>query len=277
VSGIGIAAHYLGQFCGLALTLPFTSGGLSFFGGTARAETLLPSVIAFALFALPMLFFFKEPKKKIFPFYFNEEVKMLFKETKKLFLFPGIALFMCAYFLFNDAILTTSNNFPIFLEQVWGLSDVTKTYLLLCILITSGIGGLASGFIADRFGYKNTLLCIVGGWIIILPAIGFVTNFTLFVVFTIIMGFWFGSNWAVSRSVMSYLAPPDGHNLAFSYFVLVERASSFMGPVVWGLVVTGLVSLGSDRYRFAALTMTVFVFLGLMILTQIRNDRKRQE
>ena len=91
------------------------------------------------------------------------------------------------------------------------------------------------------------------------------------------MGFWFGSNWAVSRSVMAYLAPPDGHNLAFSYFVLVERASSFLGPVVWGLVVTGLVSLGSDRYRFAALTMTVFVFLGLMILTQIRNDRKRQD
>ena len=275
VSGMGIAANYLGQFTGLLIVLPFSNGSISFFDSAARAETLLPAVIAFTLLALPMLIWFKEPQKEKVLFQLKSEWKNLLSETKRLFLFPGIALFMLAYFLFNDAILTASNNFPIFLEQVWGVSDTIKTYILLGILVTSGIGGLVSGMIADRFGHKRTLVFIISGWIFILPLIGFINNFTLFIIATTIMGFWFGSNWAVSRSVMSYLAPPQGHNLAFAYFGLVERASSFVGPIVWGLVVTSLVSIGSDRYRFAVLAVTVFIVLGLVALIKVKSDRPK--
>ena len=155
------------------------------------------------------------------------------------------------------------------------MSDTIKTYILLGILVTSGIGGLVSGMIADRFGHKRTLVFIISGWIFILPLIGFINNFTLFIIATTIMGFWFGSNWAVSRSVMSYLAPPQGHNLAFAYFGLVERASSFVGPIVWGLVVTSLVSIGSDRYRFAVLAVTIFIVLGLVALIKVKSDRPK--
>ena len=275
VSGMGIAANYLGQFTGLLIVLPFSNGSISFFDSAARAETLLPAVIAFTLLALPMLIWFKEPQKEKVLFQLKSEWKNLLSETKRLFLFPGIALFMLAYFLFNDAILTASNNFPIFLEQVWGVSDTIKTYILLGILVTSGIGGLVSGMIADRFGHKRTLVFIISGWIFILPLIGFINNFTLFIIATTIMGFWFGSNWAVSRSVMSYLAPPQGHNLAFAYFGLVERASSFVGPIVWGLVVTSLVSIGSDRYRFAVLAVTIFIVLGLVALIKVKSGRPK--
>ena len=43
----------------------------------------------------------------------------MIRETKVLFSLSSVGLFILAYFLFNDAILTASNNFPIFLEQVW--------------------------------------------------------------------------------------------------------------------------------------------------------------
>jgi MFS-type transporter involved in bile tolerance (Atg22 family) len=74
---------------------------------------------------------------------------------------------------------------------------------------------------------------------------------------------------------MSYLAPAQGHNLAFAYFGLVERASSFVGPVVWGLVATSLVSIGSDRYRYATLAVTVFIVIGLVALVRVKGDRGR--
>src|SRR3989344_1079188 len=45
-SGYGIAANYLGQIAGLILVLPFATGKLNLFGGSLRAETLLPAVIA---------------------------------------------------------------------------------------------------------------------------------------------------------------------------------------------------------------------------------------
>jgi len=273
ISGLGITANYLGQFVGLVIVLPFSNGTLKFFGGAPRAETLLPSVIIFFLLALPMLIFFREPKRDAGKLNLGLEIKNLFKETRGLLAFPSVALFLASYFLFNDAILTAANNFPIVLEQIWQVSDATKTYLLLGILITSAIGGVLSGFLADRFGHKRTLMVVLTGWVFILPLVGLLTNFTLFVISTTLMGFWFGANWAVSRSVMSYVAPQGKHNLAFAYFGLAERASSFIGPIVWGLVVSNLISIGSNRYRIATLAITGFIVLGLFALARIKDDR----
>ncbi len=271
VSGYGIAANYLGQFAGLLLVLPISNGTITFFGSSPRAETLLPATIAFALFSLPMLLLFKEPAKEKALVKAVSSTKALIAQTKNLLLSPGLGLFLLAYFFFNDAILTAANNFPIFMEQVWSVPDTTKTYLLAGIIITSAIGGLVSGFIADKFGHKKTLLFILFGWLIILPALGLITNFTLFIIATVFMGLWFGSNWAVSRSMMAHLAPPQGSNLAFSYFGLIERASSLVGPVVWGLVVSNLVTLGNDRYKIATFVISIFIAIGLWFFVKIRD------
>jgi len=170
--------------------------------------------------------------------------------------------------------LTAANNFPIFLEQVWHVSDTIKTFILLGVLVTSAVGGLASGYIADKLGHKKTLMVILAGWVILLPIVGLIEDFTLFVVSTTLMGFWFGASWTVSRSVMAYLCPKGKHNLAFGYFGLAERASSFIGPIVWGLIVSGLVHMGSERYRIAIMAITGFIVLGLIFLSRVRDDRK---
>jgi UMF1 family MFS transporter len=274
VSGFGIAANHLGQFTGLIIALPFSNGTLSLFHGAPRAETLLPAVVIFLVFSAPMLLFFKEPKHASGKIHLTHELKNLFKETGKLLAFPSVAFFLASYFLFNDAILTAANNFPIFLDQVWQVSDTTKTQILLSILISSAIGGILSGFLADRFGHKRTLMFVLAGWVFIFPFIGLLMNFTLFVICTTLMGLWFGANWAVSRSLMSYIAPQGKHNLAFAYFGLAERASSFVGPVVWGLVVSNLVFMGNDRYRIATLVITGFIVLGLFMLSRVQDDRK---
>ena len=89
------------------------------------------------------------------------------------------------------------------------------------------------------------------------------------------MGFWFGATWTVSRAVMSYVAPRKNYNLAFSYFGIAERASSLLGPVVWGIVVSGLVSFGAVRYRIAAIVVTVFVILGVIALRKVKSGESR--
>ena len=273
VSGLGITANYLGQIAGLLLVLPFSNGSLTIFNSAPRAETLLPSVMVFFVLSLPMLLFFREPKREG-----KWELKSSFKKSlsdiKIVFSSSSVGFFLLAYFLFNDAILTAANNFPIFLEQVWHVSDTIKTYIALGILITSAIGGTASGYLADRLGHKRTLMFVLCGWVVILPLIGLLTNFTLFVIATTIMGLWFGANWAVSRSVMACIAPKGLHNTAFAYFGLAERASSFIGPIVWGLIVSNLVSMGSYRYRIAIFAVTGFIIFGLLALSRINDDRK---
>jgi len=279
VSGLGIGANYLGQIAGLLIALPLSTGAINFFNTGSRAETLLPAVIIFFILALPMLIFFQEPHRIRLKERFNltASIKETVKETKLIFLTSSVAFFMLSYFFFNDAILTASNNFPIFLEQVWHVSDTVKTYILLGILVTSAIGGALGGIIADRFGHKRTLVFILIGWIILLPLLGIINNFTIFIIATVIMGLWFGSNWTVSRSLMSHIAPKGKHNLVFAYFGLAERASALLGPVVWGLIVSGFISMGSFRYRLAVVVIAIFIVVGLFMLLKVKDDRKKED
>lgn len=274
VSGTGIAANYVGQIAGLVLALPFANGHFHLFSGTPRSETLLPAIILFALLSLPMLLFFREPKKEASGVSLKAEIRSTIQKTRELFLFKGVFLFVLSYFLFNDAILTAINNFPVFLEQVWKISDTTKTYLLLAIMVTSALVGYFGGFLADKLGHKKVLMWIICGWLVIFPSVAFFTNFTLFSIVAIIMGVWYGATWAVSRSTMAYLCPDKRHNLAFAYFGLVERASSFVGPIIWGLVVGNLVSYGPNRYRIAILAITGFIALSIWTLTKVKGDRE---
>src|SRR3989344_45809 len=273
ISGLGIMANYLGQLLGLVIALPFATGKLTLLGGQARAETLLPAAIIFFLLALPMLIFFKETEKKKTKTTIPAAIKETYKETKNLFLTTGVLYFLLAYFLFNDAVLTAANNFPLYLEQVWHITDTTKTYLLLATLITSALGGVLAGHLADKYGHKKTMIVILVVWLIIFPFLGLITSWPLFLGTCILLGLWFGANWAVSRSLMTCIAPPGKHNIAFAYFGLAERASSFLGPIVWGLIVTKLLHLGSTRYRIAMVSLVVFIFLGLLMLKKVKNDR----
>lgn len=273
ISGLGITANYLGQFAGLLIALPFATGKFSLLGGTPRAETLLPSIAVFFLLSLPMLLFFTEPHRQKISSPLTTKIKHAITETKFLFAIKSTAFFLLAYFLFNDAVITAANNFPLFLEQVWKIPDTIKTYILLGILIASAIGGTLGGLVADRCGHKRILKSILVGWIFLLPILGWLTNFTLFIVAATFMGLWFGATWAVSRSVMSYVAPQGKHNLAFSYFGIAERASSLLGPLVWGGVVTVLIDLGPIRYRIATLAVTLFIILSLIPLRKVIDDR----
>ena len=73
-----------------------------------------------------------------------------------------MGLFLLAYFFFNDAIITSQNNFPIYVQRVFGASDTTKSMLLIGILLTSVVGAFVSGLIADKIGLKRTLSIVLG-------------------------------------------------------------------------------------------------------------------
>lgn len=304
ISGIGIAANYAGQFAGLLIALPFAKGVFSLFGASARLETLIPATITYFLLTLPMLIFFKEAPREfeknaavsgshsntngnhtvaqnnhaVFRGMFTDGAKQhwhtMIRKSRELFGYKSVTLFFLAYFFFNDAVLTAANNFPIFIEQVWGVSDTIKSAVLAGIVITSAFGGFIGGKIADKVGHKKTLLWILYGWVLILPSIAYAPNFALFIIGTTCMGIWFGASWTVSRSVMVYLTPSNMQNLTFGYFGLIERTSSLLGPIAWGLTLSGLASIGSDRYKIAVLVITVFVVFGIMSLKPVRSDRE---
>lgn len=277
VSGIGQSGNWLGEIAGLLITLPFASGALYLFGQVGRAQTFLPATILFFLLALPMLLFFKLPKQNIgdTKISIKEEYQNFWNQFKDLIKAPGMGMFLLAYFFFNDAIITASNNFPIYLENVFSVSDSIKSVILLGILVTAVIGAFVSGIITDKIGLKKSLMIVLGSWIILFPLLALASNFTVFVILCVLMGFLFGSIWTVTRAAMTALCPKDKLNFGFGFYTLAERVSTLVGPLVWGLTTTLLYSLGPVRYRMALIAMAVFVAIGIFILKDIKFEESR--
>ena len=276
VSGIGIGANYLGQIAGLLITLPLAGGAIYLIGETGRAQTFLPATILFFILALPMLLFFKlqmqqNPDYKI---NFKEEYRSLWQQFKSLVSDRNMKMFLLAYFFFNDAILTVSNNFPIYLQNVFGVSDKLKTILLGGALLTSIIGAVSSGFIIDKIGLKKSLLIVIGVWVVFIPVLGLNTNFKLFTVLCILVGFLFGAIWTVSRTAMTALTPKEKLNFGFSFYTLAERTSTLIGPLFWGMITYIFINFGVVRYRIAMITMAVFVAIGFYFVRKVEIKEK---
>lgn len=275
ISGTGQVGNWLGQIFGLLITLPFASGAVYLVGETGRAQTFLPAAITFFILALPMLLFFKLPqqKKTEDKISIKKEYGNYWKQFKELIKFPNMGAFLLAYFFFNDAILTAANNFPIYLEKVFGVPDSTKSMLLLGILATSAIGAFCSGWVADGIGLKKTLMIVLSSWIVILPALGVTSNFSLFIFFTVLMGFMYGATWTVTRAAMTALCPKEKLNFGFSFYTLAERVSTLIGPLSWGLITFVFINLGSTRYRIAVTAMAIFVAIGIFFLRKVEIEK----
>ncbi|MBI4128416.1 MAG: MFS transporter [Parcubacteria group bacterium] len=266
-SGIGQFANALGQVVGIAITLPLAA---------SRLNPLGPALIAFIILALPMLLFFKENRVPSSPLRLSQlrEDARTYKRKFLAFFAASVATpMLVAFFLFNDALLTLSNNYSIVLERVFAVPDSTKSLLLMSILIMSAVGGVVAGWLADRIGAFATLKILLVCWIIALPLLALAPSFAVFAAVTIPVGLLIGSLFAVCRAYLSTLLAKEDMTYGFSFYTLAERFATFIGPLTWGGIIVGMGG-GPSAYRLAVGTMTSFVVAGLLVLYFYRKSGK---
>ncbi len=263
-SGIGQFANSLGQVSGVLIALPFVG---------SRVASPLVSVILFFILALPMLIFFKDnkaQKNEINIAESKEDVKNFWSKTRSFFGLSVCAPIIVSFFFFNDALVTLTNNYSIYLERVFGISDMVKSMLLLSILIMSALGGLLSGYIGDKFGNLKTLKIILIGWIITLPIVALAPNFAVLMCITVMMGLLLGSVMTVTRAYLSNTLKSEEIGYGFSFYTLAERFATMFGPLTWGGII---LFLGTEAlsYRIAVGAMTIFIVVGFVILIKWRK------
>jgi UMF1 family MFS transporter len=273
-SGWGIFGNELGQISALLVSIPLATGAIVLFNTSLRAQTLIPAAILFLLFSLPMLVFFKEKSvKQEVEINIKSEYKGIIRSTLEMFKLPGLGRFFLAYFFFNDAIITASNNFAIYLERVFGVSDTTKSLVLVGIILVGAIGAPISGWISDRIGWKKTLMWLLVGFAVIFPALAVISNFYIFLAVVIAMGLWWGGIWSVTRAIVIDLTPEYDLNQSFTFYTLMERFSTLVGPISWGLIVAFTSQTNGLNYRIAIASMTVFILIGLYIARKLPDKK----
>lgn len=277
ISGIGQSCNWLGQIVGLVITLPFAKGATFLFEAAGRQQTFLPATLIYLLLSLPMLLFFKEESlANMDCISLRDSAKQQFRQTKELLAIPGMGIFLLAYFFYNDAFITTANNFPIYLNQVFNIGDELKSYVLIGILMTSAVGGIACGWLADHIGFKRTLVLSLLGASVLFPLIPLQTNFVVFNCALVGFGVLYGSILTVSRALLTELCPANRQTLAFSFYCIFERFATLVGPLTWGLIISLFSHLGPTRYRLALLGMSIFMILGLAIARHLQISLSSQ-
>lgn len=263
-SGIGQFSNSLGQVAGLLIALPLSE---------TRLQPLFPSLIIFIILALPMAISFIDSKPKS-----NKITMKVLREgekeyIKKMVIFFSVSVatpLLVAFFFFNDALITLSNNFSIYMERVFAVSDEIKNYILLAILFMGGIGAFIAGWVADRVGDLKLLKIILVFWIVLIPTLAFSQGIVSLSICAILLGFLMGPIWTISRSYLSKTLAKEDLAYGFTFYTLAERFATLFGPITWGGIIA-VFGIDSINYRIAMFSMVTFIIIGLVVLVKMEN------
>ncbi|HLC99927.1 MAG TPA: MFS transporter [Patescibacteria group bacterium] len=287
VSGIGIAAGYVGAIIGGWIvsmfvndSIPFLNISMPFIDNSSRIHAFIPSALLFLLFAAPALLFLQEPRLREplksrlqrmkahvqqAPSYYQA----VLEDIRRFGQYPSALRFLIAFFFFNNAIGTVMIFAPLYMENVFHLADVQKLPIMISALFAAAFGGLAGGWYADRRGNQRALSHVLVAWMVVLGIILFVSDSRVFGIVFAVGGIFFGATWAISRAYFITLIPETEQGKFFSFYSIFERFALIIGPIVWGSAVVLFAGFGTVKYQIALSSMIVLIVIGFVLLRRL--------
>lgn len=204
----------------------------------------------------------KHPLKKSF--------KQLFTTLRDLTEYPQTLRFFIAYLLYNDAIQTV-----IAMASVYGAEelhlglDVLTQAILLVQFVAIG-GSLIFAWLAERINTKRAIIVGLYGWCAVLFAAFFwVSTATHFFILAAVIAIVMGGTQALSRSMFSRMIPAGKEAEYFSLYEISDKGTSWIGPLAFGLALTL-----TNSYRWAVLSLIIFMVAGLVVLMGVKSEAK---
>ena len=240
----------IGRISGYAWGLGFVGGLLALFLSLFLFDINNPDEIRkinilvgvwFLLFSIPTFLFVNDKKREKFN---RNHIYSSFHSLKDTFKsisnYRKIYRFLIARLFFNDGLITifamgglyASGTLDFTLEEVMMLGIVLN--------ICAAAGSFLFGYIEDKIGPNK----VINISLIVLMIATFMaysapeTNHPkeLFWTAGVLLGLMVGPNQSCSRSLMSRLTPKEKQNEFFGFFALTGKATSFLGPLLFGVV-----------------------------------------
>ena len=258
-----LQAERLGISTGLAVRLSLLSAGI-WWGG-----------FAFITFALLK----SRPAKKNLPpgkSYLSAGFSELGATIKELRRLPLTARYLLGYLIYNDGIQTVIVAASTFLEQELFPGQGNPTFLLEIFLMVQFVA-VAGALLFERLAYlmktKNAIIVSLIIWSgIVIYAYGFLNTVPEAWVLAGVIAIVLGGSQALSRSLFSKMIPEGKEASFFGLYEVSERGTSWMGPLLFSLVVSR-----TGSYRLALLSLIFFFVVGLIVLWFTDTDRAIRE
>jgi UMF1 family MFS transporter len=274
VSSWGFAAGYASGFLVLLANLYFLKNCESYEISIEMAVRicLLVSGLWWAAFALITFVLIKQrdPERTVpdGKHYVTAGLGELKETVIELFKLKHTLRFLIAYLLYNDGIQTVITASSIFLSQELFVArglETDRTVLIIAFLIAQFVaffGALTFERIANFTSSKTAILISLVIWSgIVIYAYGFLSTVNEAYMMSGMIGFVLGGSQALSRSLFSKMIPVGRESSFFGIYEISERGTSWIGPIVFGLV-----AQLTDSYRPAILALIFFFVVGSILL-----------
>ncbi|RPH87410.1 MAG: MFS transporter [Deltaproteobacteria bacterium] len=290
VSGNGWAIGSMGGIVCLLIVLPiimiFKNSDLP-----VRLAMVITAVF-FAASTIPSFLIIKEraQPQRLLPGqnYLTVGFKRLGKTLKNIRHFKEFVKFMIAFLVFNDGIMMAMDFAAIIGAVLYGMNQTQLIVMMIIVQVTSIFGAYLSGIYGEKVGFKRALMISLA--LMLLAIIWMLFNQTLigYFVITALAGFALTGVQAVSRTMTGFFAPKGQSAEFYSFESVAGRASSFVGPTIYGLLAGGVaIWLEKNRgmetllaeqvgQRAGIISIGVFLVIGMLILTTVNEKRGRQ-
>ncbi len=285
VSSRGFAFGYLGGGLLLALNLGLVLSAerLGITTGMAVRLSLLSAGVWWGGFALMTFARLKsrESVRKLPPgkSFLSAGFAELFSSFRELGRLRHTLKFLIGYLFYNDGIQTIISASSIFLAQELFVSrglEASQSFLLGIFLLVQFVavgGALLFERIAAFAGTKKAIMLSLVIWAgIVIYAYGFLQTTKQAWVMAAMIAIVLGGSQALSRSLFSRMIPKGREASFFGIYEVSERGTSWMGPLVFSIVVAS-----TNSYRQAILSLIFFFVAGLLILFFTDTDRAVHE
>lgn len=179
---------------------------------------------------------------------------------------PKLLVFVAAYLLLQEGIQTVVSHASLYGDEELGLSETTLIVAILVVQVVAVGGALAFGRMAARVGAKRTVLGGLVVWMVVV-GIGYgipAEQPLAFYVLAALIALVLGGVPALARSMFSQMIPAGREAEYFSLFSIVNKGTSALGPLVFGLSydITG-------SYRASILVIEVFFLAAILVLMRV--------
>jgi UMF1 family MFS transporter len=271
LSGIGVAVGYLGTiFVGL----------LIFFADVPVEARFRLAAILFAVFALPIFLFVREPRTGDGPSraQIAGSWSQLFRTIDHARGVPSLGRFLVGRFFYSDAVNTVIVVMSVVAVKAMGLSVSITTLVLLGLTVVAVIASFGWGALVDRWGPKRALIAVLASWAVGLVLGGISlgipgpVGLVLFLAAGAILGSGLGGVQVADRVLMMRLSPPAQLGEFFGLYGLVGKGSQVIGQLLYGLILLLLFdSLGNGAYQVAVLSLLVTMLIGLWLIRPVSD------
>lgn len=266
VSSFGFAWGYIGS------CLPFLVALLAYAGDylwhvvpskTARIVGCLVTALWWLVMTLPLL---KNYEQKYFvQGQADQRIRGVFRRLKETFqeiLFQDkkVFVFLLAFFFYIDGVGTIITN-AVNIGTDLGLDVIGQVVLLLATQVVAWFFSLFFGYLSRKMATVKILyLCILGYFAVSLYALRLQALYQ-FGILAFFVGVFQGSIQAMSRSYYARIIPAAKSGEYFGIYDIFSKGASFIGSLL-----IALVKYAGGTINIAVATLSVFFFLGFLLL-----------